>query len=175
MLRKFAGHPLTTWPTGREATTPEDIAERDALRERYLTPEAMTISECQLKLTEQARGASVPTQQSIPIVLYPGESEAEDDNTFTRWDHRARRLPSMNAFKASASKAGVRLECKLRYEFVAEGQMPATFPVSQLVCKTTCWSNHRCFDCADVRGSLGIDERAVHPHTYWWEVRWDAS
>ena len=32
LLRKFAGQPLTTWPTGREATTPDDIAERDALR-----------------------------------------------------------------------------------------------------------------------------------------------
>ena len=45
LLRKFAGHPLTTWPTGREATTPEDIAERDALRERYLTPRTTTISD----------------------------------------------------------------------------------------------------------------------------------
>ena len=106
---------MTTWSIGREATTSDDIAERDAIRERYLTLEATTISEHQLKITEQARGASLPTQRTIPIVLYPGESEAEDDNTFTRWDHRARRLPSMNAFKASASKADVRLEHKLRY------------------------------------------------------------
>ena len=34
LLRKFAGQPLTTWPTGREARTPDDIAGRDALRER---------------------------------------------------------------------------------------------------------------------------------------------
>ena len=34
LLREFAGKPLTTWPTGREATTRDDIAERDAFRER---------------------------------------------------------------------------------------------------------------------------------------------
>ena len=33
LLRKFAGQPLASWPTGRETTTPDDIAERDALRE----------------------------------------------------------------------------------------------------------------------------------------------
>ena len=108
---------MTTWTTWREATTSDDIAERDALREKYLTPEATTISEYQLKLTEQARGASVPTQRTIPVVLYPGESEAEDDNKFTRWAHRAIRLPSMSALRSSASKNEVRIERKLRYEF----------------------------------------------------------
>ena len=34
LLRKFTGQPLATWPTGREATTSDDIAERDSLRER---------------------------------------------------------------------------------------------------------------------------------------------
>ena len=106
---------MTTCPTGREATTLDDNSERDALRERYLTPEATTISEYQLKLTVQARGASVSTQRTIPVVLYPGDSEAEDDNTFTRWDHRARCLPSMNALRDITSKADVRLERKLRY------------------------------------------------------------
>ena len=72
LLRKFAGQPLTTWPTGREATTSDDIAERDALRDRYLTPEATKISEYQINLPEQAHGASVPTQRTIPVVLYPG-------------------------------------------------------------------------------------------------------
>ena len=107
---------MTTWPTGREATTPDDIAKRDALRERYLAPEATTTSEYQIKLTEQARGASVPTQQTIPVVLYPSESEAEDDNMLTRWAHRARRLPSMSALRASAFKADARLARKLHYE-----------------------------------------------------------
>ena len=78
MLQKFARQPLTTCPTGREATTLDDNSERDALRERYLTPEATTIYEYHLKLTEQARGASVPTKRPIPVVLYPGESEAGD-------------------------------------------------------------------------------------------------
>ena len=117
MLRKFAGQSLTTLPTGSETKTSDEIAERDTLKERYLTPEATTISEYQLKLTGQARGASVPTKRPIPVVLYPGESEVENDNIFTRWPYRARRLPSMNALRASASKADVRLERKLRYEF----------------------------------------------------------
>ena len=129
-LRKIAGQPLTDWPTGREATTPDDIAERDALRERYLTPEATTIIEYQLKLKEQAHGATVPTQRTIHVVLYPGESDAEYDSTFTRWVHRARHLPSMNEIRASAFKAEVRLERKLRYEFAAKGQRPATFSVA---------------------------------------------
>ena len=117
LLRKFAGQPLTTWPTGSEAATSDDIAERDALSERYLTPEATSISEYQIILTEQARGASIPTQQTIPVVLYLGESESEDNSTFTRWAQRARRLASMNARRDSASKAEVRLERKLHYEF----------------------------------------------------------
>ena len=82
--------------------------------------EATKISEYQIKLMEQARGASVPTQRTIPVILYPGESEANDDSTFTRWAHRAHRarwLPSMSDLRSSASKADVRLERKTRYEF----------------------------------------------------------
>ena len=108
---------MTTWPTGCEATTPDDIAERDDLRERYLTPKATTISEYQVKLAEQERAASVSTQRTIPVVLYPVESEAKDDITFTHWAHRARRLPSINSLRPSASKADIRLERKKRYVF----------------------------------------------------------
>ena len=70
-------------------------------------------------MAEQARGA-------VPIVLYPGEREAEDDITLTRWAHIARRLPSINYLRASASKDDVRLELKLRYELAklkAKGQI----------------------------------------------------
>ena len=88
------------------------------------------IFEYQIKLMEQARCASVPMQRTIPVVLYPGESEAEDDSTFIRWAHRARRLPSMSALRSSATKAEVRLERKLRYEFVklkAKGQLRSLY------------------------------------------------
>ena len=159
---------MTTWPTGREATTPDDIAERDDLRERYLTPEATTISEYQIKLREQARRASVPTQRTIPVFLYSSKSKAEDDSTFTRWEHRARRLPSMNALRASASKAGVRLECKLPYEFAklkAKGQLHSLYRTQYA--KLVAGQTTTVFDCEDSRGSLGIGKRAVHPHTYW--------
>ena len=107
----------------------------------------MMISEYQLKITEQARGASVPTQRTIPVVFNPGESKADDDSTFTRWAHRARRLPSMNALRSSVSKADVRLERKLRYEFAklkAKGQLRSLY-------------------------------RNQYANTYWWEARWDES
>ena len=79
---------------------------------------------------EQARDASVPTQRTILVFLYPGEIEAEDDSMFTRWSHRARRLPSMSALRSSASMADVRLERKLRYEFAklkAKGQLRSLY------------------------------------------------
>ena len=87
------------------------------LAERYLKPETSKIPENQAKLAEQASGTSIPSQKTVPIFLYPGDSEANDDNTFARWAHSARRLPSMNAFRASASKADVCLKRKMRYQF----------------------------------------------------------
>ena len=36
LLRKFLRHPLTSWPTGREATTSDDIVDRDTLRYIYI-------------------------------------------------------------------------------------------------------------------------------------------
>ena len=74
---------MTTWPTGREATTCNDITEQDALGSRCLTPETTTISKYQTKLAKQARGTSVTTQRTVPIILYSGESEAGDESTFT--------------------------------------------------------------------------------------------
>ena len=71
-------------------------------------------------MAEQARGASVHTQRTIPVVLYPGESEADDDSACTRWAHRARRSTSINALQASDSKVYVHLDRKLRYKFAMQ-------------------------------------------------------
>ena len=69
------------------------------------------------RLTEQARGASVSTLSAVPVVLLPNERESDEDMAFVRWVHRTRRLPSVTYLRASFSKADVRLERKLRYEF----------------------------------------------------------
>uniref|UniRef100_M4BW59 Uncharacterized protein n=1 Tax=Hyaloperonospora arabidopsidis (strain Emoy2) TaxID=559515 RepID=M4BW59_HYAAE len=77
----------------------------------------------------------------------------------------------MSTLRSSASKADVRLERKLRYEFAklkAKGQLRSLYRTQYA--KTSCWSNHNCFDYAGSRGSLDVDERALHPHTYWWEA-----
>ena len=53
-----------------------------------------------------------------------------DDSTFTRWAHRARRLPSIGALRSSASKTDDRLERKLLYEFAklkAKGQLRSLY------------------------------------------------
>ena len=64
-----------------------------------------TAQEYQAKLSKQARGASVTIQMIIQILLYPGEIDEEDDTMLFRWADISRRLPSMNALRASASKA----------------------------------------------------------------------
>ena len=78
----------------------------------YITPEYLVItSVCVTPLHPP------PIKQSIPLfdILH---LEAKRDSTFTRWAHRERRLSSMNALIASASKADVWLERKLRYGFL---------------------------------------------------------
>ena len=54
----------------------------------------------------------------IPILIAPGENDCKENNEFIRWVHRARRLSSMIALRASANAADVRLERKLRFECV---------------------------------------------------------
>ena len=54
----------------------------------------------------------------------------KEDNAFIRWVHKARRLRSTSALRASADKADVRLERKLRYDFAklrAKGQLQVMF------------------------------------------------
>ena len=80
----------------------------------------------------------------------------------------------MSALPSSAFKVDVRLERKMRYEFAklkAKGQLRSLYHnqyAKPVAGQTTTVS-------IDSRGSLGIDERAVHLHTYWWEAHWGAS
>ena len=94
-LRQVAGQSLSGWSTGPEATTPSDIATRDALRERYLTPQVVSMTQYLARLNDQARGASVPSMRTIPILLHPGETESENDDNFIEYVHRIRRLRSI--------------------------------------------------------------------------------
>ena len=55
--------------------------------------------------------------EGIPVLIDARELAYEEDNAFIGWVHKARRLSSINALRASADKADVRLERKLRYEF----------------------------------------------------------
>ena len=125
-LREIPGMSFATWTIGPSASTAEEVAERDALRARYLTPHVTTVREYQDRLNSYARRQSVPALKEVPIVLHPGEDIEEDDRMFIRWAHRARRLSSMNALRASAAVVNVRLERKLRFDFAklkARGQL----------------------------------------------------
>ena len=122
---------FATWTIGPSASTAEEVAERDALRARYLTPHVTTVREYQDRLNSYARRQSVPALKGVPIFLHPGEDIDEDDRMFIRWAHRARRLSSMDALRASAAVVNVRLERKLRFDFAklkASGQLKRLYP-----------------------------------------------
>ena len=69
----------------------------------------MTPSQYKAKRLDQGHGVPVPLIRGIPVLLDVGELASEEDNAFIRWVHKARRLSSINALRASADKADVRL------------------------------------------------------------------
>ena len=129
-LRQVAGQPLVSWRIAPEAKTPDELEERRALRERYLVPTIVTQSQYMARLTAQGHNQPVPQMRGIPVMYLSGESPDEEDNAFVRWAHRVRRLSSMTALRASADRADVLLERKLRFEYAklkARGQLRANF------------------------------------------------
>ena len=116
-LREVSRQTLASWVTGPEAKTASEIAARQALRERYLTTQVVPLDEYRQRLDRQAHGASIPSMRTVPIVLYPGEDENENDTFFTTWLHRVRKLRSVFALRESGDLADIRLERKLYYEF----------------------------------------------------------
>ena len=83
-IRQTNGQTLATWVIGRAATSPEEVATCQTLRERYLEPFLTTQGQYKARLEMQARGAPVPPIKGIPILLFAGESTHEEDNAFVR-------------------------------------------------------------------------------------------
>uniref|UniRef100_A0AAV1TMG5 Uncharacterized protein n=1 Tax=Peronospora matthiolae TaxID=2874970 RepID=A0AAV1TMG5_9STRA len=109
------------------------MTERDALRERYLTPQITTKQVYLARLNDQARNASVPAMRTVPVVLLPGESEQDDDDEFVRWVHH-RQYGNMNTIRASGDEHHVRLERTLRFDFAklkARGQLRSAYRYRQ--------------------------------------------
>ena len=82
LIRQTAGRSLVTWVIGAELSSPGEVASRQALREKYLQPHWTTQSQYKVRLDTQARGAPVRPIRGIPILLFAGESQEEEDNSF---------------------------------------------------------------------------------------------
>ena len=116
------------------------------MRERYLVPYVITPSQYKARPLDQGHSVPVPPIRGIPVLLDVGELASEEDNAFIRCAHKARRLSSINALMASADKADVRLERKLRYDFAelrANGQLRAMFRMRYAVAVPMIASPHR--------------------------------
>ena len=88
----------------------------------------MTPSQYMARSLDQGHGVPVPPIRGIPVLLDAEELASEEDNVFICWVHKARRLSSINALRASANKADVRLDWNLRYDFTKlriKGQLRA--------------------------------------------------
>lgn len=70
-----------------------------------------------IRLSDQARGLLAALPKIVPIILYEGETEIEDDTIFTRWAHRHRKLSSMYSLRDSKIVVDIRFERKLRDDF----------------------------------------------------------
>ena len=72
------------------------------------------------RLKGQARGGSVPSMKTIPVVLAPGEYAYEDDMLFRSWVHKTRRLRNLDNLQESFLEKDVRVERRLRFGFAKQ-------------------------------------------------------
>ncbi|GMF33960.1 unnamed protein product [Phytophthora fragariaefolia] len=80
--RQAASQLLNTYVIGPAARTPEVLAHRTALRERFLTPQVSSLSEYRERLRVHGQRGSVPPMRTYPVVLQPGEDSTEYDSRF---------------------------------------------------------------------------------------------
>ena len=116
-LRQTECRSHSIWAIFPEATSPEDIAFRQVLHERYLEPFLITQNQYKAHFESLARGISVRPIEGVLIFLFASELPKEEDNQFIRWVYRKQHLSSMTALRASADVADVRLGRKIRYEY----------------------------------------------------------
>ncbi|POM81143.1 Hypothetical protein PHPALM_928 [Phytophthora palmivora] len=101
-----------------EATTPNQVAARTQLREQYLPPQRTTPYEYAPHHSDQINSMSVPDMRRFPVVFRPGKLSHEEDAQFQNWVENSRKLSLLVALRASLSKEGVLLECRLRFGYV---------------------------------------------------------
>ena len=118
--RRAMSQSMGSYIPGPEAKTPDELAARKSLRERFLTPQEFSIGDYRKRLKGHARGGSVPSMRTIPVVLAPGESTSEDDMLFRKWVHRTRRLRNYDNLQASFQEKDVRVERRLRFDFAKQ-------------------------------------------------------
>uniref|UniRef100_H3H1W1 Uncharacterized protein n=1 Tax=Phytophthora ramorum TaxID=164328 RepID=H3H1W1_PHYRM len=115
---------------GPAAHSNEEVAQREDLRQRLLTPQLTTQREYRERLQLQARGASVPQMRTYPVVLLAGERQEQDVAQFELWVEGDRKLSSIVALQASFKKYDVLLERRLLFVFAmlkAKRQLPSGF------------------------------------------------
>ncbi|KAL4137201.1 hypothetical protein PRIC2_000723 [Phytophthora ramorum] len=130
VARLAASQLLNDYVIGPAAHSNEEVAQREDLRQRLLTPQLTTQREYRERLQLQARGASVPQMRTYPVVLLAGERQEQDVAQFELWVEGARKLSSIVALQASFKKDDVLLERRLRFAFAklkAKRQLPSGF------------------------------------------------
>ncbi|GMF47818.1 unnamed protein product [Phytophthora fragariaefolia] len=115
--RQAALQLLNTYAIGPAARTPRELAQRTALRARFLTPQIPSLSEYRERLRVQGQRGSVPPMRTYPVVFQPGEDSTEYDSRFELWVEKSRRLSSMEALRATFSEVDARLERRLRFDY----------------------------------------------------------
>ncbi|GMF47765.1 unnamed protein product [Phytophthora fragariaefolia] len=128
--RQAASQLLNTYVIGPAARTPEELVQRSALRERFLTPQVTSLSEYRERLRVQGQRGSVPPMRTYPVALQPGEDSTEYAPRFELWVEKSRRLSSMEALRASLSEVDARLERRPRFDYAklrSKRRLPAGF------------------------------------------------
>ncbi|CEG42242.1 uncharacterized protein PHALS_12535 [Plasmopara halstedii] len=64
---------------GSPVITEDELAERKALRARFLAPQEFPLELYRTRLRDQRGGSRVPAIRTIPVVLAPGESATDDE------------------------------------------------------------------------------------------------